>query len=68
MDSGKPKPLDDDQMKTILVGMMPDDLADHLILKFEDESYERLEKEAVTVADRSLKDKAPKKKTNWCSQ
>ena len=62
MDSGEDQPLTEKQMKTILVRLVPDDLADHLIRKYEHESYEMLEKEAITVADRSLKDKAPKKK------
>ena len=44
------KDMEEDQRRTILVSIMPEDVADALIKKFEDlKDYESLEKEALTI-------------------
>ena len=55
--------MNDDQLKTIAVSMLPEELADHMIRKFSDlKTFEELEKEVMNVVNRSEMKKGSKKK------
>ena len=50
-----------EQLKTIFIGMMPEEISDHLIKTCGDKSYEQLEEEAFEIIERA-KDKPSRKK------